>query len=95
MSISLLIEVSNVYVLLANSQTQFDIVSNFIIMLVVADFDNYFYMVRAVDHVSAMITDPIHATVFKWETTTSYDALAQVPENELAPEAALLKIEES
>ena len=41
--ISLIIEVSNVYIVLANGETQFDIISNFIIMLVIADFDNYFY----------------------------------------------------
>ena len=46
LSISVIIEVSNVYVLLANSDTQVDVIANFIIMLVVAEFDNFFYATR-------------------------------------------------
>ena len=53
--ISAIIEISNVYVMLANSSTQFDIIANFIIMLVVADFDNYFYSVRTPDEISELI----------------------------------------
>ena len=45
-SISFIIELANVYILLANGLTQFDIVANFIIMLIIAEFDNYFYYVR-------------------------------------------------
>jgi len=62
-------------------------------MLVVADFDNYFYSVRDHDNVSNMITDPTHAKVFTWETTTSYDALAEISQNELAPECVLVQKE--
>ena len=94
-TISLVIEVSNVYVLLANSETQFDIVSNFVIMLVVADFDNYFYSVRNPDHISRMITEDKFAHIFTWETSTSYDAKAEIPENELKPEMVLLKEEQA
>ena len=46
LSISVIIEISNVYVLLANSDTQVDVIANFIIMLVVAEFDNFFYATR-------------------------------------------------
>lgn len=74
--ISIVIEISNIYVLLANSFSQFDIISNFIIMLVVADFDNYFYAVRKPDHISRMIVEDEYAGIFTWETTTSYDASA-------------------
>ena len=62
-------------------------------MLVVADFDNYFYVTRAPDIVSAMITNPDKAKVFVWETTTSSLAEAQIPENELAEEYVLFEDE--
>ena len=55
--ISLIIEVSNIYIVLANGETQFDIISNFIIMLVIADFDNYFYAVRNTDSVNMLLND--------------------------------------
>ena len=55
--ISLIIEVSNIYIVLANGQSQFDIISNFIIMLVLADFDNYFYAVRNFDSVNQLLSD--------------------------------------
>ena len=62
-------------------------------MLVVADFDNYFYSVRSPDHISRMISEDRFAHIFTWETTTSYDASAQIPENELKPESVLLMSE--
>ena len=45
-------------------------------MLVVADFDNFFYAVRKPDHISRMITDDKYADILTWETTTSSDAAA-------------------
>ena len=40
-----------------------------------------------------MITDPSKAHIFEWETTTSYDAVARIPENELKPEHVLMMSE--
>ena len=88
-----MIELSNVYVLLANSFSQFDIIANFVIMLVVADFDNYFYSVRNPDHISRMIHDESLAHIYKWETTTSFDACAEIPENMLKCEKVLMMCE--
>ena len=78
---------------MANSQSQFDIIADFIIMLVIAEFDNYFYAVRNKDTLTTMITDDRYANLFVWETTTSSDAKAKIPENELKPENILLKVE--
>ena len=89
----MIVEVSNIYITLANSASQFDIIADFIIMLVIADFDNYFYAVRNTDALTAMITDDRYANLFVWETTTSSDAKAKIPENELKPENILLKVE--
>lgn len=94
LSISFIIEVANVYILLANGLTQFDIVSNFIIMLIIAEFDNYFYSVRDnEDGIKSMITESLYDSIFTWETTTSPDACAKIPENELKPEKILLASE--
>ena len=89
----MIIEVSNIYIVLAHGQTQFDIISNFIIMLVIADFDNYFYAVRNYDSVNALLSDPRYLSIFTWETTTSYDAKFKIKENELREEMILMKNE--
>ena len=94
LSISFIIEIANVYILLANGLSQFDIVSNFIIMLIIAEFDNYFHSVRDnADDIKSMITDSTYDKIFVWETTTSRDACAKIPENELKPEMTLLACE--
>ena len=74
--ISAIIELANVYVLFTNSSTQFDIIANFIIMLVVAEFDNYFEAIRNVDSRSELIQNERYASILKWETTTSWDSTA-------------------
>ena len=91
--ISLIIEVSNIYIVLANGQSQFDIISNFIIMLVIADFDNYFYAVRNFDSVNQLLSDERFISIFTWETSTSYDAKAKIKENELREEMILMNEE--
>lgn len=93
LSISVIIEVSNIYIVLANGQSQFDIIANFIIMLVIADFDNYFYAVRNIDSVNRLLSDDKFSSIFTWETTTSYDAKAKIKENELRQELVLMKHE--
>lgn len=70
-TISVIVEISNIYITLANSEEQFDIIADFIVMLVIADFDNYFYAVRNQDKLTEMITDDRYAGLFTWETTTS------------------------
>ena len=76
MSIACIIEISNIYIVLVNGETQFDIIANFIIMLVIADFDNYFYAVRNPDSINLLISDEYYSGILTWETTTSYDAQA-------------------
>ena len=49
---------------MAHGQTQFDIISNFIIMLVIADFDNYFYAVRNYDSINALLSDEKYLSIF-------------------------------
>ena len=92
-SISVAIEVSNTYIVLANSSTQFDIIADFIIMLVIADFDNYFYAMRRDDPISQFNNDENYSSLLKWETTTSYDSCAKIPGNELKPEMILMQNE--
>ena len=86
-TICVIIEASNVYVLLAKSGTQFDTVANFVIMLVVAEFDNFFYRMRSADDCTRMLTG--ETDIFKWETSTSADAAAKTEKNKLAPESVL------
>ena len=92
-SISVIIELSNIFIVLANGESQFDIISDFIIMLVIADFDNYFYATRNSDRINRLIIDERYESVFKWEITSSYDGQAKVPENSLACETILLHME--
>jgi hypothetical protein len=62
-------------------------------MLVISDFDNYFYAVRNPDILNELINDERYASLFTWETTTSDDACAKIPENELKPEKVLMQHE--
>ena len=64
-------------------------------MLVIADFDNYFYSVRNYDSVNQLLSSDRFVSIFTWETTTSYDAKAQIKENELREEMVLMKNEMS
>ena len=91
--ISCTIELTNVYILLSNSSTQFDVIANFIIMLVVAEFDSYFEAIRSVDPRSELIQNERYASILYWETTTSWDAVAETPDHELRQEKVLLKSE--
>lgn len=77
LTISLIIELSNIYIVLANGESQFEIIANFIIMLVIADFDNYFYNARS--SINKIITDDRYASIFTWEVTSSYDGAAKIP----------------
>ena len=56
-TIMLVIEISNVYVLLANSESHFNIIGNFVIMLVLAEFDNFFYSLRSTDEITKMLVE--------------------------------------
>ena len=62
-------------------------------MLVIADFDNYFYAVRNYDSINALLSDEKYLSIFTWETTTSYDAKFKIKENELREEMILMKNE--
>ena len=92
-TICIIIEVSNVWVLMGNSDNHFDIVANFVVILVVAQFDDYFYKMRAKDEITNMVENS--KTAFRWETTTSFDAIAKIKENELEPENVLLTKEKN
>ena len=62
-------------------------------MIVIADFDNYFYAIRRDDPIAKFNENKQLARIFTWETTTSNDASAKIPENMLKPETVLLKNE--
>ena len=62
-TISVVIELTNVYVLMTNSSTQFDVIANFIIMLVVAEFDSYFEAIRSVDPRSELMQNERYASI--------------------------------
>ena len=93
LSISCVIELANIYVMMFESTSQFDIIGNFVVMLVVADFDTFFYAARSTDVITSLLQDERYSSIFTWETTTSYDASARIPENKLKKEVALLSFE--
>ena len=73
--IMLTIEMSNVYVVMAKgSESHFDIIGNFVIMLVLAEFDNFFYEMRSADEITRMLVETKFSFIFRWETTTSFEA---------------------
>ena len=82
-SISYIIEISNAYIVLANGDSQFEIIANFVVMLVIAEFDNYFYTIREDDIVKRIVTDELYEDMFTWEVSTSVDARAKIKENEM------------
>ena len=88
-AISFMTEICNIFIVLANGDTQFDIIANFIIMLVIADFDQYFYALRDKDHITELIETGKYAKIRTWEVTTSRDAVLKCAENELKPESIL------
>ena len=80
--IMLTIEMSNVYVVMAKgSESHFDIIGNFVIMLVLAEFDNFFYEMRSADEITRMLVETKFSFIFRWETTTSFEAAKQIEEN--------------
>lgn len=56
-TVMFVIEISNVYVLLANSESHFSIIANFVIMLVLVEFDNFFYSMRSTDEITNMLVE--------------------------------------
>ena len=64
-------------------------------MLVIADFDSYFYNIRIKDSINDIITEERYSKILTWETTTSIDAAAKIPANELVQENILIKEEKN
>ena len=91
--ITIAIEFANAYVVLMTSQTIFDILANFVVLLAIAEFDNIFMQLRPKDHINTRLTDDNYKQMLKWETTTSWEAAAKTKHFELPEERVLRESE--
>ena len=91
--ITILIEFTNVYVVVLTSESVIDILADFVVLLAIADFDNQLLEIRPKDYIYKRLTEEEGRAIFTWETTTSWMAMPRTDEFRL-PEESVLRIEE-
>lgn len=84
-----MVEVVTCLILIFASETLFDVIANYIIVLVIADFSDNFYSINTDERHKKMITDETFSKFFTIEVTTSKSAIDQIQGNRLAPEDIL------
>lgn len=82
-SICFIVEIVNFLVILS-SEGIIDIVADFLVVLVISDFDNYFYLTNRHDDVKRLITDDEFARLKTIQQTSSNEAKAKIEEHKLA-----------
>ena len=83
------VECATFYILIFASDTIFDILANYAIVLVIADFGKNFASIESAERVKKLLGEERYEKILKWETTTSISAADQIPENELRNENIL------
>lgn len=85
LQVSMIITVESVnFLTILTASTILDTVMNFMALSVIADFDNFFYgAIGGDDPMKDMITNSAYDDLFKICKTTSRNAKAKIPENEL------------
>ena len=68
------VEVSTFYILVFASDSIFDILANYAIVLVIADFGKNFASIEQADRVKKIMDNEQYASILRWETTTSSSA---------------------
>ena len=87
MSMVVIVEFVNFVALITNNAV-LDVVMNFLALVVIAEFDDYFYESSDFPELQDVITDPKCEEFLIWQTTTSYDAIHMIPENRLKKQPA-------
>ena len=89
MSISMLIEIATFFVLLFDTDAIFDVLGNYAIVLIIADFGSNFYVLELDKKNKEIITSEKYEELLVWEVTTSTSAMNCDPANLLEPENVL------
>ena len=89
MSISILIEIATFFVLLFDTDEIFDVLGNYAIVLIIADFGSNFYALELDKKNKEIITSEKFEELLIWEVTTSTSAQNEDPANVLEPEDIL------
>ena len=91
--IAVTVEVTIFYILFFGSDTIFDVLANYAIVLVIVDFDSNFYSIEGAHRLKSLANDEKYERIWKVEVTTSSSAQDQVPGNLLPAEKILPKDE--
>jgi hypothetical protein len=75
------------FLAILTSFTVLDIVMNFLALVVISEFDDFFYEALRNEPLQDLITDPAFEELLMIERTTSRRAKADIPEHELTPDA--------
>ena len=89
MTISILIEVATFFVLLFDTDAIFDVLGNYAIVLIIADFGSNFYGLELDLKNKDIITNEKYENLLIWEVTTSTSANNDDPANLLENENVL------
>ena len=82
-SISIFVEICNLGIIFVNSSEVIDVIADFLVILVISEFDDYFYTISGQQIYKDMITEDKYAELLKIETTSSKSARARIPEHKI------------
>ena len=74
LTISIIVEVTNYIVIFIKSTTVLEVVADFLVVLVISEFDDYIYTVSGSSYFKKLITEEKFACIFEIETTSSKSA---------------------
>jgi hypothetical protein len=80
------VEIVN-FIAIMSSQTVVNVVMNFLALVVISEFDDFFYQALGDDDCKIFLQDPSFADIVKIERTTSSRATDQIPEHQLTKQA--------
>ena len=73
-SISLTVEVVNYLIIFVASTTVIDVVADFLVILVISEFDDYMFAISGTEYFKNLITERKYSMLFRVETTSSDSA---------------------
>ena len=89
LAMGVVVESATCLVLLFASESIFDVLANYIIVLVIADFGGNFYQINSDERNKKKLTDERFDDLTRTEVTTSHSARAKLDGNRLASENIL------
>ena len=91
-AVVIIVELTTFYILVFASDHVFDILANYAIVLVIADFSKNFASIEGGGRVKKLMEEKFEK-IFTWEVTTSSSAIDKIKANELKPEDILSQSE--